>query len=247
MNETLKEGGRTGTSGAGHARLRSGLVIAEIAVALILLAASGLLLRSFEKMREADLGYRPDHTVVAAYSLPRKQYATQAAVDQFNQELLRRVQAICRASPAPASRPSCPRMDRRATRPSLRKATLRAKPGADRSGNAASGSGRPFPRHGHFACSAAACFTEADDNPKGQLVAVVNQRIRAAVLARAESHRQADADRHPEMQTPWATVVGEVSSMKEGSPDADPRQQYYTTIDQAETFYRLAWAIRLPT
>jgi ABC-type antimicrobial peptide transport system permease subunit len=39
-----------------------------------------------------------------------------------------------------------------------------------------------------------------------------------------------------EMVTPWATVVGEVSSLKEGSPDADPRQQYYTTIDQAETF-----------
>ena len=69
VNDTLKEGGRTGTSGSGHARLRSGLVIAEIAVALILLAASGLLLRSFEKMREADLGYRPDHTLVASYSL----------------------------------------------------------------------------------------------------------------------------------------------------------------------------------
>ena len=89
VNETLKEGGRTGTSGSGHARLRSGLVIAEIAVALVLLAASGLLLRSFEKMREADLGYRPDHSVVAAYSLPRKQYSKQSAVDQFNHEVLR--------------------------------------------------------------------------------------------------------------------------------------------------------------
>jgi ABC-type antimicrobial peptide transport system permease subunit len=41
------------------------------------------------------------------------------------------------------------------------------------------------------------------------------------------------------MQTPWATVVGEVSSMKEGSPDAAARQQYYTTIDQAESFIGL--------
>ena len=49
VNETLKEGGRTGTSGSGHARLRSALVVAEIAIALILLTASGLLLRSFEK------------------------------------------------------------------------------------------------------------------------------------------------------------------------------------------------------
>jgi putative ABC transport system permease protein len=50
VNEALKEGGRTG-SGGGHALLRSSLVVAEIVVALILLAASGLFLRSFEKMR----------------------------------------------------------------------------------------------------------------------------------------------------------------------------------------------------
>ena len=79
VNDTLKEGGRTGTAGGGHARLRSALVIAEIAVALVLLAASGLLLRSFEKMREVDLGYRPDHTLAASYNLPRKQYSTQAS------------------------------------------------------------------------------------------------------------------------------------------------------------------------
>src|SRR5271170_464869 len=94
VNDTLKEGGRTGTSGGGHARLRSVLVVAEIAIALVLLAASGLLLRSFEKMREVDLGFQPDHTLVASYNLPRQQYATQAAVDGFNHELLRRLQGL---------------------------------------------------------------------------------------------------------------------------------------------------------
>jgi predicted lysophospholipase L1 biosynthesis ABC-type transport system permease subunit len=48
VNGTLKEGGRSGTAGGGHARLRSTLVVAEIAIALVLLTASGLLLRSFE-------------------------------------------------------------------------------------------------------------------------------------------------------------------------------------------------------
>ena len=46
-------------------------------------SASGLLLRSFEKMRAVELGFRPDHTVAAEYSLPKKQYPTQAAVDGF--------------------------------------------------------------------------------------------------------------------------------------------------------------------
>jgi putative ABC transport system permease protein len=94
VNDTLKEGGRTGTAGGGHARLRSALVIAEIAVALVLLTASGLLLRSFEKMREVNLGFQPDHTVAASYNLPRKQYGTQASIDAFNHELLRRLRQL---------------------------------------------------------------------------------------------------------------------------------------------------------
>ena len=74
VNEALKEGGRTGTSGAGHARLRSALVVAELAVALVLLTASGLLLRSFEKMRSVGVGFHTDHALTATYNLPRQQY-----------------------------------------------------------------------------------------------------------------------------------------------------------------------------
>jgi putative ABC transport system permease protein len=59
VNEVLNEGGRLGSGGARHVRLRSVLVIAEIAVAMVLLNISGLLLRSFEKMSEVHLGYRP--------------------------------------------------------------------------------------------------------------------------------------------------------------------------------------------
>jgi predicted permease len=84
VNEALKEGGRTGTAGSGHARLRSALVVVELAVALVMLTAAGLLLRSFEKMRAVDIGLRPDHMLTATYSLPRQQYATQASVDAFN-------------------------------------------------------------------------------------------------------------------------------------------------------------------
>src|SRR5215468_3914422 len=88
VNETLKEGGRTGTLGSGHARLRSALVVAEIAVALTLLSASGLLLRSFEKMRDVSLGFTPDNTLAALYVLPQQQYRTQTAIDEFTKTLL---------------------------------------------------------------------------------------------------------------------------------------------------------------
>jgi predicted permease len=77
VNASLKEG--RGSAGGGHARLRSTLVVLEIAIALVLLAASGLLLRSFSNMSSVDLGFRPDHVTIAAYSLPKKQYLAGAA------------------------------------------------------------------------------------------------------------------------------------------------------------------------
>src|SRR5262249_3374745 len=84
----------TGTSGSGHLRLRSALVVAEIAVALTLLTASGLLLRSFKKMRDVNLGFRPDNTLAALYVLPRQQYQTQFAVDRFKKTLLNNLEQL---------------------------------------------------------------------------------------------------------------------------------------------------------
>lgn len=69
-------------------------MIAEVAVALVLLTASGLLLRSFQKMRAVDLGFTAEHTLTASYSLPRQQYSTQAAVDSFNRRLRDRLEAL---------------------------------------------------------------------------------------------------------------------------------------------------------
>ena len=94
VNGTLKETGRIGTTGSGLARLRSVLVAAEIAIALVLLTASGLLLRSFEKMRAVDVGFRPDHTLTALYELPSYQYPTQASVDTFDEQALRNLRQL---------------------------------------------------------------------------------------------------------------------------------------------------------
>jgi len=63
VNETLKEGGRTGSAG-GHGCVRSALCgWRNRGCAGVLLFASGLLLRSFEKMRAVNLGFRPDHVL----------------------------------------------------------------------------------------------------------------------------------------------------------------------------------------
>ncbi len=52
------------------------------------------MLRSFEKMREVDLGFQPEHGLTASYSLPRQQYSTQATIDSFNKALRTRLEQL---------------------------------------------------------------------------------------------------------------------------------------------------------
>ncbi len=88
---------RDGSQGAGRTgfqqRLRSTLVVVEVGLAMLLLLASGLLLRSFAKMLEVDPGFEPSHVLTASLSLPAREYATQGKVDGFFAELQGRLEA----------------------------------------------------------------------------------------------------------------------------------------------------------
>ncbi len=93
VNDALRQSGRGGQS-AEHARMRSALVVGEIAVAMVLLTAAGLLAKSFEQMREVNPGFRPERVVAASYTLPGARYQKQPEIDGFNEELLRRLQRV---------------------------------------------------------------------------------------------------------------------------------------------------------
>jgi putative ABC transport system permease protein len=73
LHDPLKEGGRGNTGG--HHRLRSGLVVAEVALALVLMVGAGLLLRSFFRVLGADPGVRPEGVLSAAVPLPQGRFA----------------------------------------------------------------------------------------------------------------------------------------------------------------------------
>ena len=79
---TLKEGAQAGSTS--HTWLRSALVVAEVAIALVLLTVSGMFLRSLQKMLAVNPGFRSDHALVAEYQLPLQQYPTNASVSSFN-------------------------------------------------------------------------------------------------------------------------------------------------------------------
>lgn len=74
--------------------LSQGLIVGEIALSLILVAAAGLFLESFVRLRSSPLGMQPKDLVTAAVTLPDASYATPAQQTRFNQELLQRLTAI---------------------------------------------------------------------------------------------------------------------------------------------------------
>jgi putative ABC transport system permease protein len=95
VHETLKEGGRGGSSlSQSSARLRNALVVAEMSLALVLLAGAGLMVRSFAALAHVDLGFRAEHVLTARLSLPPRKYPTDTAVVQFFRNADARIAAI---------------------------------------------------------------------------------------------------------------------------------------------------------
>ena len=68
---SLKEGGRSGGGGAKGQRVRNSLVVAEVALALVLLIGAGLMMRSFMHLQKTDIGMDPSNTLTFRVGLPR--------------------------------------------------------------------------------------------------------------------------------------------------------------------------------
>ena len=91
---TLKEAsGRSGT-GLRHTRVRSALVVAEMALALVLLVGAALLIRSFVGLRSVDPGLDPHNVFTFQTSLAGGAYSTTASVSAFTTQVIRRVEAL---------------------------------------------------------------------------------------------------------------------------------------------------------
>lgn len=90
--ETLKEGGRTASTG--RQGVRSALVVLETTLALVLLVGSGLLLKSFLRLQTVDPGFQYKSIVTADISLPRSKYSTDVQEIQFFDQLLERIQSM---------------------------------------------------------------------------------------------------------------------------------------------------------
>lgn len=234
LNQDLKEGGRTGSSGTGHARLRSALVVAEIAVAMVLVSASGLLLRSFEKMRSVQLGFRPDHILTAFYSLPVNQYATQPAVDEFDKELLNRLQHLPGVTSVGIAS-LLPESGGNENQSSVVDGYVPPKGAGLNLAWTSQVLGDYFHAMG-IALRRGRTFTEAD-NVHSQLVVIVNHKLAEHYWPGQDPIGKRIRWGMPETPTPWLTVVGEVDDVKQDAPDQATKEQAYQPAQQAFASY----------
>jgi predicted permease len=102
LAESLRDGGQKSGSGASHPRLRSALVVTQMALAVVLVVAAGLLVRTFSRLLASDSGFQPEHVLTFELSLPATQYPDRDHIARFYQQALPRLRAVAGVESAAA-------------------------------------------------------------------------------------------------------------------------------------------------
>jgi predicted permease len=236
LRETLNEGGRGTSAAAGSRRLRTGVVVLELAFAVLLLAGAGLLIRSFSRLINVSPGFQKQHVLTAELSLPEKTYPDGPPVQKFytqlisNLETVPGIQSVGAVSEMPltdsyssgsvffedTSIPNIPRYQPFGNLPYMEVDEREATPGY-------------FPAmqiplvRGRF-------FTEADD-ASAQLIAVVDSNFARHFWPQGDAIGQRVAiDTIPNVKPEavrWRTIVGVVGHVQHYGLDVEGREQIY--------------------
>lgn len=94
LQTALKDAGARSTAGRGRLRLRRALVVGEVALAVVLVVGCGLMVRSFGRLQEVELGFDPDDVVTMHIELPKSHYPTTPGVKQFWTQLEERAREL---------------------------------------------------------------------------------------------------------------------------------------------------------
>ena len=90
----LQEGGRSGSSGGRARRLTAAMVVAEVALAVVLLSGAGLMMRSFQALYRMDLGFDPDRVLTGVVTLTERKHPTDASRIRFMEQVRQRLDAM---------------------------------------------------------------------------------------------------------------------------------------------------------
>ena len=238
LTEVLKEGGRSSTTGARRNQVRNSLVVAEIALALVLLVGAGLLLKSYARVQNIDPGFDRRNILTAELDLSETKYPQRgsdnynhgAAMTNFWNEALRRVQQLPGVEAAGltvvlplsgSNTDSSFAIEGRELRPN--------EPGPDEELRIVTADyfrvlRTPLLR-GRF-------FSEGD-NVDAPGVAIINDALAKKYWLNEDAlgKRITFSDtRKPDVK--WLTIVGIVRSIRHRGLDVDPAPEYYLPLAQ---------------
>ena len=226
--DALKEGRRGATPGHGRQRLLGSLVVAQFALALMLSVGAGLLVRSFVRLLGTDPGFRADHVVTAAATLPTGRYTTGAQVKEFYQQSIDAARAVPGVAFAGASnfRPLAVRERRTFTPdPSAPPAPAFSRVIASSwtAGDYFEAMGISL-RRGRF-------FTDAD-GLNGNRVVIISEMMASKVWEDLDPVGRQLKWGGPDSPAPWLTIVGVVGDVKQGALDSATIAQTYEPLFQ---------------
>jgi predicted permease len=229
----LKESARGAGSGRSHHRVRGALAAVEVALAMLLLVASGLFLRSFAKMLATDPGFQADHVLTGSLTLPEHGYQSQQSVDVFFGELLRRAAALPEVKSVGAVS-NLPIIGINSDRNFVPQGY------SPRNGRTWISASNYFVLGRYFQAMRIPLvegryLTAADDKPDAPLVAVVSQSTaRAAWPGIDPIGRHFRMGGNPNSTRPLITVVGVVGDVRQGALDQSVYPQMYEPFQQSK-------------
>jgi putative ABC transport system permease protein len=234
--DSLRSGGRGTGKGLSQHRLRGALATVEVALAMILLVASGLLLRSFQKMLNTDPGFQPQHVLTASLTLPEHDYPSERKANAFYRDLLQQLGALPQVSSVGAATniPVIGIASDRAFVPEGYQA---------RDGRNWLTVSNYFVLGDYFRAMRIPMvegryFTPEDDRPDAPLVAIVSQSTARqhwpGVDAIGRRFRMGGISKS---SRPLITVVGVVGDVRQGALDQAVYPQMYEPLQQS----RLQW------
>ena len=239
LNESLKEGGQKGAAGGlKRNRMRSLLVVAEVALSLVLLTGAGLMVRSFYVMMRADLGLRPEGVLVMEMALPPTAYPENAQRADFYEQLVARTSAL--PGVASAAVINFVPMNRSGTTSSYFRVDGRPAPPPDR---------RPYADYlvvtpGYFETAGTRIlrgrgFTRADDE-RAHPVCVVNESLARRYFPGEDAvgQRIIVSDK----EGPWE-IVGVAADVKNEDMDQEAELAFYRPLRQ-DPWYAVALVVR---
>src|SRR5205807_2283503 len=240
LTEALKEGGRTSSQGARRNRLRTGLVIAEVALALVLLSGAGLLIKSFVRLQNVNPGFNPRKALTFEISLPKLQYPDDPSIVRFNNEAQRRIAAL----PGVQSAGFSTILPLAGTNSDWSFA-IEGRPSSDNSPTPDEEKRQVSPDYfraletplikGRF-------FTDADtaDAPR---VMLVNQAFVKKFCPTEDALGKRITFDNPKKNPKWITIVGVVSDIRYFGLDVDPKPEMYVPFAQ-ESYFTTIYVVK---